>query len=89
MFFVEYVKDMKWETPTHDYFSCTVKYAQFKEELPACIFPNDVEEHTLLIWANANAGLYGPIQEYVEPEPPPFENSAPNQQPTVEGAQTL
>jgi len=79
MFVVEYVKDMKWETPTHDYFSCTVKYAQFKEELSACIFPNDVEEHTLLI----------PIQEYVEPEPPPVENAAPNQQPSVEGAQTL
>lgn len=89
MFVVEYVTDLRWETPDRQYFSCFVKYAQFGEPLPACIFGNDVEAHTRLIWANAHEGVYGPIQEYVEPEPPPVENQAPGQTPTVEGAQVL
>lgn len=89
MFVVEYVTGLKWETGTHDYFSCSVKYAHVGAELPACIFPDDVEEHTRQIWRDALAGVYGPIQEYIEPEPPPVENLAPGQTFTVSGVQSL
>lgn len=88
MFNIEYVKNLKWCNAEHTFFSCTVKYAQFAEELPAGIAPVDLHPHIQEIWQKGVAGEYGVIEEYVE-EVPPIPDVAPNQQPTVEGAQTL
>ena len=71
MFTVEYVKDMKWCDAEHTFFECTVKYAEFNEELPAGINATDPYAHIHEIWTKANAGEYGPIAEYVPPEPEP------------------
>lgn len=68
MFKIEYVKNLMWNDPEHTSFSCVVKYAEFNEEHPAGINPNDRYSHIQEIWQNGIAGVYGPIKEY-EPAP--------------------
>jgi len=88
MFTVEYVKDLKWENDDHSYFSCTVKYSGFAEELPSGVNAIDPTPHIREMWEKANAGDYGLIAEYVYVEPP-IPEVVPGQQPTITGAQTL
>ena len=88
MFNIEYVKDLKWENEDHSFFSCTVKYAEFAEELPSGVNGTDPLPHIREMWDKANAGHYGPIAEYVYIELP-IPDIVPGQQPTVIGAQTL
>lgn len=88
MLTIEYVKDLKWENEQHSYFSCTVKYAQFSEELPSGVDGIDPTLHIREMWENANAGVYGEIAEYVYVAPP-IPEIALGQQPTIDGAQTL
>jgi hypothetical protein len=60
--------------------------------LPFTASPNDTNAHGREIYARCIAGDFGPVAEYV---PAPDEgpqlvcNLAPNQPPTVSGAQTL
>lgn len=84
MLTVEYVKDLKWANAEHTSFECVVKYVEFMEEHPSGIDGIDGYPHVREIWTKANAGEYGVIAEYVSPEVVAAEN-----QPTVDGAQTL
>jgi hypothetical protein len=70
LFHPEYVKDCYWENAENTLFSCTVKYEEFPEEMPAGITLSDPYAHIQLIWNNAMAGMYGPIAAYVPPPPP-------------------
>lgn len=81
MFTVEAVTNPKWDNAEHTSFSCTVKYAEFNEELPAGIAPTDPYSHIQEIWTKGNAGEYGVIAEYVPPPEP--------EQPNASGTQTL
>ena len=84
MLTAEYVKDLKWANAEHTAFECVVKYVEFEDEHPSGITSNDIYVHTQEIWTKGNAGEYGVIAEYVSPEVVAAEN-----QPTVDGAQTL
>lgn len=81
MFTIEYVKDLKWIDAEHTMFDCTVKYAEFNEELPSSINAIDPYAHINEIWTKGIAGEYGVIAEY---EPPPVP-----EQPNSNGTQTL
>jgi hypothetical protein len=72
MFTIEYVKDLQWGDAEHTTFSCTVKYEEFNEEMPAGINATDPYEHIHTIWEKGVAGDYGVIAEYVPPEIPPI-----------------
>jgi hypothetical protein len=88
MFTIEYVKDMKWMDAEHTFFECTVKYAEFNEEMPAGINGTDPYAHINEIWTKGNAGEYGAIAEYVPPpEPEPIE--AAEDQPNASGVENL
>lgn len=63
MFTIEYVKDLKWDNEQHTSFSCVVKYAEFDEEHPSGIHPNDPYAHIQEIWVKGIAGEYGVIAE--------------------------
>jgi hypothetical protein len=69
MFTIQYVKNLIWENFEHTLFTCTVKYAEFNEELPAGINASDPYPHIHEIWTKGIAGEYGVIAEYV-PLPP-------------------
>lgn len=84
MLTIEYVKDLKWANADHTVFECVVKYVEFNEEHPAGINGTDHYSHIQEIWVKGNAGEYGQIAEYVAPEIAASEN-----QPTVNGAETL
>lgn len=75
LFHPEYVKNCYWENSEQTLFSCTVKYEEFPEEMPAGITLADPYEHIKLIWNNAMTGMYGPIAPYVEPTPDPIPES--------------
>lgn len=73
-----------WANAEHTRIDCIITTSQFgDEQLPFTADQNDVEAHGRAIFAAIVAGQYGPIGEYVAP-PEPEQN-----QPTVEGAQTL
>jgi hypothetical protein len=88
MLTIQSVKNLQWENEDHSYFSCMVKYDQFAEELPSGINGDDPTFHIREIWEKAKDGVYGKIAEYVYIAPP-VPDVAPDQQPTVDGAQTL
>lgn len=87
MFTIQYVKDLQWGDAEHTFFSCVVKYEQFNEEHPSGINGTDNSLHIREIWIKANEGEYGVIAEYIAPPEPVL--SEPEEQPTVQGAQTL
>lgn len=74
----------QWANAEQTAIDCNITTSQFGDEvLPFTASQNDVEAYGRAIFADLVAGKYGPIAEYV-PRPMPEEN-----QPTVEGAQTL
>jgi len=74
----------RWANAEHTAIDCEITTSQFGDRvLPFTADSNDVEAHGRAIFASIVAGDYGPIAEYVAP-PEPEQN-----QPTVEGAQTL
>lgn len=77
LFHPEYVKNCYWENVEQTLFSCTVKYEEFPEEVPAGITLSDPYAHIQLIWNNAMTGMYGTIAPYnpipEEPIPPTAE----------------
>jgi hypothetical protein len=62
---IEYVKDLKWVNTEKTLLDCIVKFDSKSEELPFTIDPNDFYRHSIELWEKANAGEYGPIEEYV------------------------
>lgn len=78
MFTIEYVKNLYWADAEHSMFGCTVKYAEFDEELPAGINATDPYAHINEIWTKGIAGEYGEIAEYTP---------TPNDQPVTSGTQ--
>jgi hypothetical protein len=64
---IESVKDLKWINTEKTMLDCIVKFDAHNEELPFTINPNDFYQHSLDLWEKANAGEYGPIEEYVPP----------------------
>lgn len=73
-----------WANAEHTRIDCVITTSQFgDEQLPFTADQNDVEAHGRAIFASIVAGEYGPIGDYVAPIDPA------QNQPTVEGAQTL
>lgn len=74
----------RWLNEEHTIIDCEITTSQFGDEiLPFTASKNDIEPHGRSIFADIVAGAYGPIMDYVAPEP--FQED----QPTVEGVQTL
>lgn len=89
MFTIQYVKNLQWDSPEHNSFSCVVKYEEFNEEMPAGINGTDPYAHIQEIWTKGNAGEYGEIAEYVPPPIPEIVGAPNEEQPTSEGLQTI
>lgn len=64
MFTIEYAKNLKWCNQENTMFECTVKYAEFSEEMPAGVNASDQYDHIKELWTNGLAGEYGPIMPY-------------------------
>jgi hypothetical protein len=80
------LKNPVWSNAEQTAIDCQITTNQFGAEvLPFTASQNDVEVHGRGIFADIVAGNYGPIAAYVAPpEPEAAEN-----QPSVDGAQTL
>jgi hypothetical protein len=76
MLTIEYVKNLAWENAECSYFSCIVKYEQFSDEVPACIYASDNHSHIQEIWSKSIAGDFGSIAEYVPPPEPEVSDGA-------------
>ena len=72
MFTIESVRDLRWESADHTIFYCVVKYLEFEEEMPVGVKPTDPYIHIQELWNNGTSGVYGAIEEYVEPPAPPL-----------------
>lgn len=73
-----------WADVEHTRIDCFITTSQFgDEQLPFTADQNDVEAHGRIIFEELVAGVYGPVGEFIA-RPEPVQN-----QPTVEGAQTL
>jgi len=72
MFTIESVRDLRWDSADHTIFYCLVKYLEFEEEHPVGVVPSDPYSHIQELWSNGIAGVYGAIEEYVEPPAPPL-----------------
>ena len=82
--FLTSLSNPRWSNVEHTTIDCEITTSQLGDEvLPFTADQNDVEAHGRAIFASIVAGNYGPIGAYVAP-PEPEQN-----QPTVEGAQTL
>jgi len=61
---IESVENLRWDNEEHSTFTCTVKFAEFNEAMPFTVNPNDIYEHSKIIWENGTAGKYGIIKEF-------------------------
>lgn len=82
------VKNPIWADSKNTTINCVITVeALGNEELPFSASPADCMEHGRVLFAELVSGVHGEVAPYVEPEQP--EGVAPNQTPTIEGAQTL
>ena len=82
------VSNPRWSNPEHTTIDCEITTSRFGEEiLPFTAAKNDVEQHGREIFAAIVTGEFGPIAAYIPPPEPV--TLTPDQQPTVDGAQTL
>ena len=72
MFTIDTVRNLKWVDHEHTAFTCDVKYLEFNEEHPVGVVPTDMYQHIQDLWNNGITGVYGTIEEYVEPPAPPL-----------------
>ena len=84
---VESVKNLQWSNAEHTTIDAIVKFGHFTEEVPFTANQNDVAEHGRALFTAIQAGQFGDIAAYIPP-PEPVVISI-EQQPTVDGAQTL
>jgi len=76
------ISNPRWANVEKTIIDCEITTSQFGAEiLPFTASQNDVEAHGRAIFADLVAGTYGPIAAYVAPPE--------QEQPTVDGAQTL
>lgn len=73
---LEYAKDPRWVNAEHSMIDLIVKWSEYPEELPFTANRDDVEEHGRQLYAEAAAGHFGQIAEYVAPIVTPGENKA-------------
>ncbi len=84
---VESLKNPQWMNAEHTLIDAVVKFDRFPYEIPFTANQNDIEEHGRALFAAIQSGEYGEIAAYIPPpEPVPLTLE---QQPTVDGAQTL
>lgn len=85
MFTIQDIKNPRWANAEHTLLECDVKFAEQGDYLPfGASIEGDQYPHTKEVFDRAAAEEFGPITEYVAPEVVAAQN-----QPTVEGAQTL
>ena len=66
------LKNPVWADASHTRIDCTITTSQFgDEELPFTADQNDVEPHGRAIFARLVDGEYGPVADYVAPQPSP------------------
>lgn len=64
------LKNPIWVNAEHTMIDCFITTSQFgDEELPFTADPNDCEAHGRSLFARIVGGEFGPIGEYVPPEP--------------------
>lgn len=84
------VKNPKWVNVDKTIIECEVIFEHLGDEFfPFGASQNDIYEHTREIFERCVAGKFGPVADYVEPEPVPVIAAPSNQQPESTGAQTL
>jgi len=64
---IEQVTNLQYSDPLNSKIDCMVKFTEFNEAIPFTADPNDVEEHSRIIYQNAINGGYGAISDYIEP----------------------
>lgn len=87
MFNIQSVKNLFWANEEQTVFECTVKYAEFQDEVPVGVNSIDPYPHIKELWEKGNAGAYGLIAPYVAPAAP--QESPQKDQPTTQGAQAF
>jgi hypothetical protein len=68
---IEYAKNPIWVNPEHTAIDLVVKFKEIAQEIPFTSMAVDTQSHTIELFNNAVAGLYGNIAEY---EPLPEQN---------------
>jgi hypothetical protein len=71
-----YAKNPIWADESHTLIDLSVRFEEIDEDLPFTASPNDCAAHGRLLHANALAGAYGVIAEYVPPPLPTAEELA-------------
>jgi hypothetical protein len=67
---IESVNNPIYANETNTAINCNVKFDTFPDYLPFTATPNDPEEYGRQLYADLQAGKYGPIAPYVPPPPP-------------------
>jgi hypothetical protein len=70
MFTLEYAKNPVWNSPDGQCIFLTVKWEEFKEELPFGATSFDPEPWGVDLFNRAVAGEFGEVAPYVAPIPP-------------------
>lgn len=73
---IVYAKDPVWADETHTLINLTVRFEEIDEDLPFTASAEDCVAHGRLLHANALAGAYGVIADYVPPPLPTAEELA-------------
>ena len=84
------VTDLRWNRE-HTAIECVVNFEELGPVNYGAV-PHDNYAHGREIYARCIAGDFGPIADYVpapDEGPQPIPNAAPDQAPTIDGAQTL
>lgn len=67
MLTIEFVKDPVIASSDGKFISMKVKFAEFPEPIHFMAFDGDTAEHGKKLFADAKAGMYGPLHDYVQP----------------------
>lgn len=73
------VKNPQWANTQHTLINLEIEHPEYGW-IPFTADPNDVEEHGRQLYAEAVAGQFGPVAEYVEPVATAEQNKADAQQ---------
>lgn len=67
MLTIELVTNPIVASPDGNFIAMTVKFAEFPEPIQFMATATDVTEHGQKLFADAKAGVYGPLPDYVPP----------------------